>query len=82
MTREPEQWGEWRFRKDSGTLEHNDHDPFFDVRGISGASQAMSQIFEIVNQPWATPDAMKDLLRALNHLLDPADDYRPKNPEG
>lgn len=82
MPREPERWGGWRFRRDTGTLEFNDHDPFFDVGGISDASQAMSQVFEIVNQPWATPDAIKDLLRALNDLLDAENDYRPRNPEG
>ena len=82
MAREAERWGGWRYRKDTGTLEYNDHDPLFDVHGISGASQVISQIFEIVNQPWATADAIKDLLRALNQLLDPENDYRPKNLDG
>ena len=82
MARERERWGDWRFRNDTGTLEYNDRDPFFDVNGVSGASQAMSQIFEIANQQWATADAIKDLLRALNHLLDAENDYRPKNLEG
>lgn len=79
MTRQLERWGGWHFRKDTGTLEYNEHDPLFDVAGISDASHALSQIFEITKQQWATPEAINDLLRALDYLLDPENNYRAKH---
>ena len=81
MTRQLERWGGWRFRKDAGTLEYLEYDPLFDVTGISGASHALSEIFEITKQPWATPEVINDLLRALDYLLDPDNDYRAKHVE-
>ncbi len=78
MTRQLERWGGWRYRKDSGTLEYQECDPHFDVAGTSDASHALSQLFVINKQQWITAEVIRDLLRALEYLLDPNNDYRAK----
>jgi len=78
MTRPLQRWGSWRVVRESGTLEFEDRDPFFDLAGVTCAADVLAQIFEINNQAWATPQATKDLLRALDYLLDPQNDFRTK----
>lgn len=78
MTRRLERWGQWRYRNETGTLEFSDRDPFFDISAINSASDVLFQIFKIMRQSWATEIAIKDLLRALDYLLDAENDYQPK----
>ena len=78
MTRLLQRWGEWRHRLEDGTLEFDNKDPLFDLDSIRNASDALAEILEINRQPWATPRSMKDLLEALDYLLDSENDYCPK----
>ena len=78
MTRQLQRWGVWHVGRESGTLEFEERDPFFDLRGVTCAADVVAKIFDINNQPWASPRAMKDLLRAFDYLLDPQNDFRAK----
>jgi hypothetical protein len=61
------------------TLECQGHDPFFDVDSIQDANDVVRQLIDIAGQPWASSDVLKDLISAMEYLLDPSDSYRFKS---
>lgn len=63
-------WGSWRLVPGNLTLE-NDNTYYVDLEDMRTSAEILDWIFQVRDKPWATPEVMADLLRALRDILDP-----------
>ncbi len=82
MSTHHRQWGRWALRTDHipATLEYSGDTTgeWFSIGDIKSAHDVLGELFRINDQPWASAQAIKQLLGALEELLDASDDYRPR----
>jgi hypothetical protein len=72
-------WGEWTFDYKTGCLcfriDGTDDDYHICLSKINQSSQILDWIFQLNAKTWATPQIMKDLLEAMEFLLNPQANY-------